>query len=114
MWLDFKLNHRNRLLLAVCYQPLNSTAADRLLFRMCCSNEMNDYMSDASTTILFAGGFNDHSMGKPFQQQTELFYLFNMFNFHQVIHSPTRCANILSWLVINNFRLVINSDVLPP
>jgi len=52
-------------------------------------------------------------MGKPFQQQTELFRLFSMFNFHQVIQSPTTGANILDWFVINNLRLVINSDVLP-
>jgi len=37
-----------------------------------------------------------------------------MFNFHQVTQSPIRCANILDWLVINNLRLVINSDVLLP
>ena len=43
---------------------------------------INDFFSDASTNILFAGDFNDNSMGKPFQQQTELFRLFNMFNFH--------------------------------
>jgi len=88
MWLDFKWNHRNRLLIAVCYQPPNSAAADRLWCRMCCSNVINYFLSDASTTILFVGDFNDHSMGKPFQQQTELFRLFNMFNFHQVIQSP--------------------------
>jgi len=58
--------------------------------------------------------FNDHCMGKPFHQQTELLCLFNIFNFHQVMQSPTRCANIVEWFVINNFRLVINSDVLPP
>jgi len=92
----------------------NSAAADRFLFRMCCSNVNNDFLSDASTTILFVGDFNDHSMGKPFQQQTELFRLFNMFNFHQVIQSSTRGAIILSWFVINNLPLVINSDVLPP
>ena len=73
----------------------NSAAADRFLLRMCCSNEINDFLSDASTTILFVGDLNDHSEGKPFQQQTELFRLFNMFNFHQVIQSPTRCTNIL-------------------
>jgi len=89
----------------------NSAAADRFLFRMCCSN-VNDCLSDASTTILFVGDFNDHSVGKPFQQQTELFRLFNMFSFHQVLQSPTRCTNILDWFVINN-HLVINSDVLP-
>jgi len=81
---------------------------------MCCSNVINDFLSDASTTIHFAGGFNDHSMGKPFRQQTELFRLFNVFNFNQVIQSPTRCVNILDWFVINNLRLLINSDVLPP
>jgi len=81
---------------------------------MCCSNVINDFLSDASTTILFVGDFNDHSVGKPFQQQTELFRWFNMFNFHQVIQSPTRCTNILDWFVINNLPLVINSDVLPP
>jgi len=53
-------------------------------------------------------------MGKPFHQQTQLFSLFDIFNFHQVIQPPTRCANILQWLVINNLRLVIYSDVLPP
>jgi len=100
MWLDLKLNHRNTLLLAVCYQPPNSAAADRLLFRMHCSNVMNDYLSDASNTILFAGYCNDHSMGKPFHQQTELFRVFKMLNFRQVIHSPTRCASILDGLVI--------------
>ena len=87
--------HRNRLLIAVCYQHPNSAAADRFLFRMCCSYVINDFLSDASTTILFVGDFNDHSVGEPFQQQTELFRLFNMFNFHQVIQSPTRCTNIL-------------------
>jgi len=60
----------------------NSAAADRFFFHMCCSNVINDFFSDASTNILFAGDFNDNSMGKPFQQQTELFRLFNMFNFH--------------------------------
>ena len=95
MWLEFKLTHRKRLLIAVYYQPPNSAAADRFLFRTCCSNVINDFLSDASTTILFVGDFNDHSVGKPFQQQTELFRLFNMFNFHQVIQSPTRCTNIL-------------------
>ena len=89
-------------------------AADRFLFRLCCSKVINDFLSDASTTILFVGNFNDHSVGKPFQHQTELFRLFKMFNFHQVIQSPTRCTNILDWFVINNFHLVINSDVLPP
>jgi len=68
VWLDFKLNHRNRLLIAVCYQPPNIAAADRFLFRMCSSNVINDSLSDASTTILFVGDFDDHSMGKPFQQ----------------------------------------------
>ena len=91
----------------------NSAAADRFLFRMCCSN-VNDCLSDASTTILFVGDFNDHSVGKPFQQKTELFRLFNMFNFHQVMQSPTRCSNILDWFVTGNLHLVINSDVLPP
>jgi len=33
-----------------------------------------------------------------------------MYNFHQVIQSPTRCANILDWFVINNLHL----EVLPP
>ena len=92
----------------------NSAAADRFLFRMCCSNVINDFLSDASTTILFVGDFNDHSIGKPFQQQTELFRLFNMFNFHQLLQSRTRCAKILDWFVINNLQLVINSNILPP
>ena len=100
MWLDFKLTHRNRLLIAVCYQPPNSAAADRFLFRMCYSNVIKDFLSDALNTILFVGDFNDHSIDKPFQQQTELFRLFNRFNFHQVIQSPTRCTNILDWFVI--------------
>ena len=52
MWLDFKLTHRNRLLIAVCYQAPNSAAADRFLFRMCCSNVINNFLSDASTKIL--------------------------------------------------------------
>jgi len=91
MWLNYKLTHRNRLLIAVCYQPPNSADADRFFFRMCCCNVINDFLSDASTTILFVGDFNDLSIGKPFQQKTELFRLFNMFNFHQVIQSPTRC-----------------------
>ena len=91
----------------------NSAAADRFLFRMCCSNVINDFLSDASTTILFVGDFTDHFIGKPFQQQTELLRLFNMSNFHQVIQSPTRCNNILDWFAINNLHLVINSDVLP-
>ena len=43
-WLDFKLTYRNRLLIAVCYQPPNSAAADRFLFRMCCSNVINDFL----------------------------------------------------------------------
>jgi len=89
MWLDFKLIHRNRLLIAVSYQPPNSAAADRFLFRMCCSNVINDFLSDASNTMLFVIDFNDHSVGKPFQQQTELFRLFNMFNLspsYTIIH----------------------------
>ena len=84
----------------------NRAAADSFLFRLCCSNEINDFLSDASTTILFVGDFNDHSVGKPFQQQTELFRLFNMFNFHRVIQSPTRYTKILDWFVINNLHLV--------
>jgi len=76
MWLDFKLTHRNRLLIAVCYQPPNSAAADRSLFRMCCSNVINNFLNDASTTILFVGDFNDHSVGKPFQQQTESYFVY--------------------------------------
>ena len=31
MWLDFKLTHRNRLLIAICYQAPNCSAADRFL-----------------------------------------------------------------------------------
>jgi len=81
---------------------------------MCCSNVIRNFLSDASITIIFSGDFNDHSVGKPFHLQTELFRLFNMFNFHQVMQSPTRCTNILNWFVINNLRLVINSDILPP
>jgi len=114
MWLDFKLTHRNGLLIGVCYKSPNSAAADRFSFHMCCSNVINDFLSYASTTILFVGDFKDYSIGKPFQQQTELFRLFNMFNFHQVIHSPTRWANNLDWFVIINSHLVIKSDVLTP
>ena len=45
MWLDFKLTHRNRLLIAVCYQPQTvlQPAADRFLFRMCCSNVITTF-----------------------------------------------------------------------
>ena len=66
MWLDFELTHRNRLLTAVCCQAPNCAAADRFLFRMCCSNVINNFLSDASTTILFVGDFNDqnHSSNK--------------------------------------------------
>jgi len=35
-----------------------------------------------------------------------------MFNFHQVIQSPTRCTNVADWFVIKNLQPVINSDVL--
>jgi len=75
---------------------------------------INDFSSDALTTILFSGDFNDHSMNGPFHQQTALFRLFNMFNFHQVKQPPTRCANILDWFAINNIRRVINFDVSSP
>jgi len=88
MWLDFKLTHRNRLLIAVCFKAPNCAAADRFLFRMCCSNVINDFLSDASTTILFVGDFNDHSVGKPFQQQTELFRLLTCLLFTKLYNHP--------------------------
>jgi len=103
MWLDFKFNHQHRSLFAVCYQPPNSSAADGVLFLMCCCNVINDFFSDARTTILFAGDFNYHSMGKPFHEQTQVFRLYNMFNFHQVMQSPIRCAIFLIGLSLIPF-----------
>jgi len=43
MWLDFKLTHCKRLLIAVCYQTPKNAAAYRFLFRTRCSNAINDF-----------------------------------------------------------------------
>jgi len=46
---------------------------------------------DPSFTILFAGDFNDHSVDKSSYQQTDLFRLFNMFNFQSYIIPHYKC-----------------------
>jgi len=50
-----------------------------------------------------AGDFNDHSMGKPFHQQTELFRLFNMFNFTRWYNHPLGVLIFLIGLSLTTF-----------
>jgi len=87
--------------------------ADRPRFRDYCSSATNDCLSNSFSTIRFAGDFMDHSIGKPFQQQTISFRLFNMSGNQQVIELPTVNANISGWLVIDNPCSFLNFGVSP-
>ena len=56
---------------------------------------------DRCCCILLVGDFNDHSVGKPVQLQTNLFRTLSAYGLQQLIDTPTREYKILDWVLTN-------------
>ena len=114
LWLELKtINFRN-LYFAVCYLPPNTTSLFKKTFIESISSVIESLLVDRCCCILLVGDFNDHSVGKPVQLQTNLFRTLSAYGLQQLIDTPTRERKILDWVLTNMPFAVVSHGILDP
>ena len=69
---------------------------------------------DPNRRVLIIGDFNDHSVFKPIQLQSNLFRTLSAFGFHRFINTATRDHMILDWALTNVPSAVLSHGALDP
>jgi len=85
LWLELKTINSRSLHLAVCYLPPNTTSLFKQTFIESISTVIESLLVDPCCCILLVGDFNDHSVGKPVQLQTNLFRTLSAYGLQQLI-----------------------------
>ena len=78
------------------------------------STVIESLLVDPCCCILLVGDFNDHSVGKPVQLQTNLFRTLSAYGLQQLIDTPTREYKILDWGLANIPFAVVCHGILDP
>ena len=100
--------------IAVCYLPPNSNSLLKQKFTDSLSTVLASLLVDPDCCVLIIGDFNDHSVFKPIQLQSNLFRTLSAFGFHQFIDTATRDRVILDWALTNVPSAVLPHRVLDP
>jgi len=98
----------------VCYLPPNSNSLLKQKFIDSLSIVLASLLVDPDCCVLIIGDFNDHSVFKPIQLQSNLFRTLSAFGFHQFIDTATRDRVILDWALTNVPSAVLSHGVLDP
>jgi len=113
LWLELKTINARSLYLVVCYLPPNTTSLFKQTFIESISTVIESRLVDPCYCILLVD-FNDHSVGKPVQLQTNRFRTLSAYGLQQLIDTPTRECKILDWVLTNIPFTVVSHVILDP
>jgi len=111
LWLELKTWNFRCLYIAVCYLPPNSNSLLKQKFTDSLSTVLASLLVDPDCCVLIIGDFNDHSVFKQIQLQSNLFRTLSAFGFHQFIDTATRDRVILDWALTNVPSAVLSHGV---
>ena len=78
------------------------------------SSVIKSHLVDPCCCIQLIGDFNDHSVGKAVQLQTNLFCTLSAYGLQQLIDTPTRKCKIFDWVLTNIPFTVVSHGILDP
>jgi len=114
LWLELKTSNFRCLYIAMCYLPPNSNSLLKQKFTDSLSTVLASLLVDPDCCVLIIGDFNDHSVFKPIQIQSNLFRTLSAFGFHQFVDTATRDRVILDWALTNVPLAVLSHGALDP
>ena len=84
LWLEMCLEKSISFILAVCYQPPNTNAQSRQQFADAFSNALNLVLNDPDRIVIVTGDFNDLTLDKPIQLQSNFVRIMYSYGFQQL------------------------------